>query len=140
MKNDQNYAGLQQIQDRATHEAVRILHDRINSLSTTVRGPQEGTINPDQKPRGLTRSDAGFIFHATDFNRNYRWNGSGWEDAPGAPSRNSVLFFVNDPVPPTGWVQCNGDRALRSTPEGRTEVFQAPLVSDREGQQAWIRV
>ena len=139
-QNSQSYPALERIIDEPTRAALRLTYDRINEVRNTVLQPLRGTLSPDEKPRGLGQQEAGKLFYATDYNRSYRWTGIAWEDAPGTPSRNSVLWFVDNPNPPIGWVPCDGNRYARSTSDGRTEVFLAPLVADSNGQKAWIRV
>jgi len=85
---------------------------------------------------GLTTNDAGYLYYATDFARAYRWTGSAWEDAPGAPARGQIVYFPvtlhADFAPGTGWQLCDGTAGVtRSTPTGGTTTVTVPdLTTD----------
>lgn len=91
--------------------------------------PLRGTLSPDQKPT-LTSNDAGLRFHATDFDRVYRWTGSAWEDDAGQPPRFLIAFFNATPEP-IGWSLCDGATVTRSTATGGTTSYGLPdLITD----------
>ncbi len=84
-----------------------------------------GTLSPDLKPT-LTANDAGFLFLATDFDRIYRYDGSGWSDLEGGPQRDLIAFFRIQP-PSGAWQVCDGTAGVAiSTAAGGTATFTAP--------------
>ena len=89
-------------------------------------GTQRGTIVVDQKPT-LTTADAGYLFHATDFDRVYRWSGSAWADAPGQPRRGMLAHFED--APGTGWAACDGSTVTASTGTGGTASKGLPSLN-----------
>lgn len=96
-----------------------------------VGRPVEDTISPDNKPADLNPYDVGFLFYATDFARTFRWNGTAWEDAPGAPARFQLAFFTATPSPSAGWGLCDGGSVTRSTTTGGTTSLTTPdLITD----------
>ncbi len=92
-----------------------------------VGGMMRGTLGPDTKPTNLTTADTHFLFFSTDYFRAYRWTGSAWEDAPGAPTRFMIAFFGGTPTPITGWQLCDGSTVTRSNSTGGTTAsFTVP--------------
>lgn len=104
----------------------------IGSVWKFVAGIHHGILSA--KPT-LGTEDGGFILRSTDFNRDYRWSGSAWADAPGADARGQVVFYPvsihADFGPPSGWVICDGTAGVnRSTPTATITTFTTPdLVS-----------
>jgi hypothetical protein len=94
-----------------------------------VGGPMRGTLSPDTKPGDLGAADSGFHFRSTDFARDYRWNGGGWNDAPGSPPRFQVALFHAAPSPGEGWAVCNGAAATASTSSGGTTSYTRPNIA-----------
>jgi hypothetical protein len=92
-----------------------------------VAGVQYGTLSPDQKPT-LTTNDANYRFRSTDFNREYRWNGSSWNDAPGQEPRFKASLFARNggPENAAGWALCDGSTVTRSTTSGGTTSVTVP--------------
>lgn len=93
-------------------------------------GVQYGTLSPDQKPT-LTTSDIGYRFRATDFQREYRWSGSAWTDAPGSPARGHVAFFPYSLdatcQPGSEWHLCDGTASVTiSKSDGTTTTITVP--------------
>jgi hypothetical protein len=74
----------------------------------------------------LTANDAGYRYFASDYNREYRWTGSVWEDAPQAPARYQISYFAVAPDPAAGWAVCDGSGATRSTSTGGTAAYTTP--------------
>jgi len=107
-----------------------------------------GTLNPDEKPTGLTAADDGVIFVATDYGHRYRWNGTlldwEWDYA-----ENGADYIVAG-VPSGGlWQLCDGsivdvaqsDGTLVSTTVPDM-VTDAPMIQGNSttlGQQAATR-
>jgi hypothetical protein len=91
-------------------------------------GPAAGTIA--NITTGLTADDVGYLYNATDYNRVYRWNGSAWEDAPGAESRGKIVHFIGAPDPIAGWALCDGAGATSSTSTGGTVGITTPDMID----------
>jgi hypothetical protein len=95
--------------------------------------PMTGTINPDEKPDDLddgtdivlNTDDTGFRFHSTDFEREFRWSGLIWEDAPGEPARQQIVFYQATPDR-AGWAPCNGATTSLSTSGGDVVAFTPP--------------
>lgn len=71
----------------------------------------EGTLA--NKPVNLRSQDEGLLFHATDFDRWFRWNGSSWERAPQERPTAEIAFFAV--TPGTGWRLCDGAAAITRT-------------------------
>lgn len=134
------YPEVERITDQTVKSALRVLWDRVMSLTTIVRGPESGLLLPDQRPPNLGPMDVGREFFSSDFNRSYKWDGSQWQDAPTAPPRFEVAFFASTPEPSIGWVPCDGRRTARSTSDGRVQLFQTPVMTPNSGLQAYIRV
>lgn len=55
-----------------------------------------------------TAGDVGFLAYVTDYAHLLRWNGTGWEWAPGELGSDYVSAFVTGPDDTTGWLACNG--------------------------------
>lgn len=134
-----SYPGLSEIKDSVVARAVRLLWDTLYKVEVLAKGPTEGTLSPDTKPR-LGSGDVGSLFFATDFNRLYRWTGSTWTDDSTAPPRFQISFFASSPEPVTGWVPCDGRSTIRSTSSGGTAYFTVPVTPSLEGNSAWLRV
>jgi len=124
----------------AVKSPLLYLWDRVRELRQLVKTPESGTLNPDQKPKGLQAKDTGRTFFSIDFNREYTWNGLVWTDSPTAPARFQRVFFASTPEPSTGWAPCNGAMVTRSTSAGNTVQFNTPTIPADNGQQAWIRL
>jgi hypothetical protein len=84
-------------------------------------GPMVGVLSG--KPT-LGVNDAGFTYAATDFDREYTWNGSAWGDSPGQPMRGMICNFTAGPS--AAWAQCNGGAATSSTAAGGTQGITTP--------------
>lgn len=137
--NTQPYPGVAQIQDINTQFALRAVWDRITYLSTFVRGPIIGTLNPDTKPH-LGPNDVGTLFWSTDFNRLFSWAGGNWQDGPGQMPRGVIAFFPAGPDNSAGWIPCDGRGGNASTSQGTVVSFQAPGLPQYTGMFPWIRV
>lgn len=133
------YPGVALVADSMTVQALRFVWDRIANLTKLVKGPTTGTLNPDQKPT-LGIRDVGTKFFATDFNREFIWDGVAWNDSPAAHTRFQLAFFVANPEPPIGWAPCNGSTTPRSTAQGTTILFTLPVIPDYAGQKAYMRL
>ena len=88
------------------------------------------TLSPDTKPSDLTARDSGFLIRSTDFDRQYRWSGTAWEDVKGQVQRGSIQWFPitihADFTPGAGWQLCDGTAGVtRSTPTATTTTFTA---------------
>jgi hypothetical protein len=93
-----------------------------------VGGPTRTTLG--SLTGGLTADDAGYLCAVTDYDRLYRWSGSGWEDAPGQPTRGLIAYFAGT-GPGPGWALCNGSGASMSTASGGTSGVTTPdLITD----------
>ena len=145
--NNQAYPYQQLIKDQSTGLALRAHWDAISALQSAVKGPVQGTLNPDQKPGNLSTTDAGTLFYATDFDRTFQWNGTAWQDAPGAPQRGQTAPFLNGLAPSVGWALCNGSQVVASTSNGNTQLIQTPQINDAgtyglgtTGLQVWVRL
>lgn len=98
-----------------------------------VGGPTRGTLA--NITTGLTANDAGYLYYATDYDRTYRWTGTAWEDAPGQPPREMVVYR-NSASAPTGWALCDGAAANISTSTGGTAAYTTPNLT---GANKFIR-
>lgn len=137
----QAYPYIDQIKDQPTRDALRVIFEQTAHAQTMMRGPIVGTLDPDTKPRGLGVKNIGLRFLATDYNRIYVWNGSGWEDDPASqPARGAVHFFSLEDLPGNGWVRAQGDTSPRSTPDGKVEFVKVMNIPDLAGLKAWVRV
>lgn len=96
------------------------------------------TTLPITDPGDLTPGDAGFLVRATDFDREYRWDGTAWEDAPGQPQRGMIAYFSDDvlPTPATAWQLMDGSVADISEPDGTVTTV---TVDDLVGDERFIR-
>lgn len=135
-----SYPDLGRVTDEPTRSAIKWAVDRVGALMTLVRGPESGTLNPDQRPPNLGATDVGRKFYSTDFNRVFRWNGTIWTDDPSSDARYLIAFFLTTPEPGVGWAQCNGNMVARSTSDGRVQAFVTPSVPPYAGLTAFIRV
>jgi hypothetical protein len=134
---------LEQITDRTLRDAFKWVALKLQFLERTIKGENQGTLQPDQRPggaRGLAAIDAGTKFFSTDYARAYVWTGTSWVDAPDAPTRFSVSFFPASPEPPVGWAICDGRNVLRSTNAASVELYTTPVTPDYSGLKAWIRL
>lgn len=93
-----------------------------------------GTLDPDQKPTGLTEDDAGQVtFYAVDFDRYFLWIGSGsYHSLTSSTGWIGVLYdmgmigmFMLAPTNP-GWALCDGSTVDATTIEGTI----APVTLD----------
>lgn len=102
------------------------------TLAWTLAGSwgMSGTLNPNQKPTDLGTVDTEFLFHASDFERLYRWTGAAWVDAPNAPGRSIAWFpYSLDAAfqPGTGYQLCDGTANVRvSKSDGTTVLVTVP--------------
>lgn len=94
-----------------------------------LAGTHRGTLSPDTKPTGLTTSDVGYLFHSTDYNRTFRWDGSAWTDAPGAPPRHQITHFFVAPSPSAGWQLCDGSTVNRTATDGTLTAVTVPNLT-----------
>lgn len=100
-------------------------------------GGQNHRVTIGNFPTDLETTDAGFLAYATDYGREYRWSGSAWADAPGAPERGQVVYFNSDLLPNTAfWQLCDGSSTTITTPTGGTTSYTVP---DLVGSNAFIR-
>jgi hypothetical protein len=74
----------------------------------------------------LTANDFGFRYAATDYNRQYIWTGSAWQDYVGEPTRGQIAFFPSAFTPPSWWALCNGANANFSTSTGGISSVATP--------------
>lgn len=140
MANQPAYPGIERITDPAIKDAVRLTQSMVHQTDRIMKGVI-GTLNPDTKPtKTLKVSDAGLRFLATDYNREFLWDGAKWTDAPGTQARNSIVFMPLNESPGNGWARATGADAPRSTPDGRIERFQTPAIADVNGLKAWVRL
>lgn len=129
---------LASVGDPPTRLALQITDKRLVSLRD-LSVPLAGTLSPDTRPTGLTAADVGFLFHATDFDRLYRWSGAGWEDAPSSPPRGMVAYFLGSA--PAGWAACDGRAAEQSTSPGTLAAVSLPsLPPTAEGLRPFYRL
>ena len=135
--NDKPFPLLQQIKDGILSQAFRFVWDQIQQLSTLIKDPNSGTLQPDTKPANATE---GTKFFSTDFNRLYRFSSGVWVDDVTAPARFQIAFFFSTPEPSVGWVLCDGRSALRSTASGGVLFFETPSIPVLYGQTAWMRL
>ena len=141
MANQQAYPYIDMIKDQPTKDALRVIFEQTAHAQTMMRGPVVGTLDPDTKPRGLGMKNVGLRFLATDYNRIYVWNGSGWEDDPASqPARGAIHWFAETASPGNGWVRAQGGTAAASTPDGKVEFIDVVNVNDIVGLKAWVRV
>lgn len=87
------------------------------------------TLSPDTKPAGLGANDTGFRIRSTDFDREYRWGGAAWADAPGAPKRKFLQLSID--APGAGWCLANGVATTISTSTGGTAAYTPPNMDAR---------
>jgi hypothetical protein len=59
-----------------------------------------------KKPTNLRSEDEGILFHSTDYDRWWRWNGAAWERAPWELPTRFVGLFIE--APGTGWKLLDG--------------------------------
>lgn len=116
-----------------------ILKNQLDSKATNEQKilMAAGTLSPDQKPTGLTTDQTGVLFHSTDFDRWYRWTGTGWLEVGGAPKRYQIKFWVYDPASravPTGWSQVGLNTSYNISTDTGT-VFSDTLFSS--GGSGW---
>lgn len=43
-------------------------------------GRMRGSFSPDERPTDLGANDTGFLFHASDLGRTFRWSGTAWDN------------------------------------------------------------
>lgn len=135
--NDSLIPQLQQIKDQATVNVLRQMWDILKATQKSSLGPETGLLI--NIPRNLAAIDAGRIYHATDYDRLYRWTGTAWADFGGQVTRLTVAYFpVN--TTPTGWAICNGGPVQISTSDGRTASLTPPTIVNVNNLFAWIRL
>ena len=137
--NNQTYPELNNIKDPAAARVIRTTFDILRNLQDNAKGPSEGTINPDTKPR-YGAQDVGRLFYATDFNRIFKWTGTSWTDAPGQDTRGRVSFFPPNTNPGVGWARCNSNNVFSSTPLGNVTKINVGNYPTTNGLIAWIRL
>ena len=81
-------------------------------------GPTRGVIA--SITAGLGTNDAGYLYHATDYDRVYRWSGSAYADAAGQPKRGMYVNFEGAVPAGNGWLPANGVAQTQSTATGGT--------------------
>ena len=84
-----------------------------------------GTLDPDQKPTGLTASDDGVIFVATDYKHRYRWNGTAldweWDYA-----ENGAEYIVAGEPSGGLWQLCDGTTVDVAQSDGTLSAIAVP--------------
>ncbi len=75
-------------------------------------------------PTGLTASDAGFLFFATDYLHTYIWSGSVWSYAPGDEGSGRIVYFS---VAPRGglWQKLDGSTGVTESLANATTALVA---------------
>ena len=69
-------------------------------------------------PAALTEEDEGYLYYAADYKRQYYWNGTAWERAPGEAPHHYAWF---DADPGDGWALADGSSVTQTTDDGGTE-------------------
>lgn len=90
--------------------------------------PMQGTLAIPAL--GLGAHDVGFEYGSTDYDRCFRWNGSGWEDALGQPERLMYVDFQGAAPAGNGWVAADGGSHTISTSAGGTTSYTTNLVAN----------
>jgi len=92
-----------------------------------VAGMMLGTIYTpsDTKPSDLGPTDVGFLFNANDFQQVYRWNGGGWNYAPGFASQYIVGGYPQGGL----WWLCDGGTNVCSNDNGTVSAITTPNMT-----------
>ena len=88
-------------------------------------GPTRGTLA--NITTSLGTDDEGYVYHATDFDRTYRWSGSAWADVPGGETRLQIVYFNTSPA--AWWALCDGSTVTRSTGVGGSTSYVTPNLT-----------
>lgn len=75
-------------------------------------------------PTDLGAHDAGFLFHATNYLRTWRWTGSAWEYNDGERLPREITWYPG--TLPTGWALCDGSSVTVTNAAAVTGSFPTP--------------
>ncbi len=137
-----DYPFVNQVQDPGAQRAVHLLNDKLASVSDAAT-PLQGTLSPDQRPLNLDRRATDLLFYSTDFDRIFRWTGTGWEDAPGGGEPRNLIGWFWQPTPVVsrpGWALCNNSVVQQTDSQGNLVRLQTPIVNAINGLVAYIRL
>lgn len=139
--NNQGYPYVDNIEDKVTVAALRVLWDTTRFIQSNANSELRGLIGVRSEiPTNLSPTEAGKLFYSTDFDRTFRWSGSVWQDAPGQPTRYQIAFFRPEFPPSIGWARCDGSRATVTQSNGTVTQLTMPIVPALNGLLAWMRV
>lgn len=129
--------GLDKIKDPHIRETIRLIGDILNATKEAAQGPQSGLLSAI--PTRLSANEIGKVYHATDYDRLFRWNGTSWGDVPGQTPRGTVSYFPAGSTP-TGWARCGGGPVRTSLANAQTKQFTPPTIANINSLIAWIRL
>lgn len=76
-------------------------------------------------PAGLGLDHTGFLFHATNYLRTFRWTGSAWEYASGERLAKEIIWYPGT-LPASGWALCDGGSVTVTLADATTTSFTTP--------------
>jgi hypothetical protein len=76
------------------------------------------------KPAGLGTNGAGFLFHATDYLRTWRWTGTAWTYADGEKLAKEIIWYPGSA--PSGYALCDGSSVTVTLADATTTSFTTP--------------
>lgn len=89
-------------------------------------------------PTTLGPEDVGVLVSVPVFNHVVRWNGAGWDFAPGDPGNGFVATFLFGPTQ-AGWVPCDGSTVQVLVVGGGATLLTFPVVLPTVANQ-WFRL
>jgi hypothetical protein len=72
----------------------------------------------------LSACHAGFLFHATDYLRTFRWTGSAWTYADGEKLAKEIIWYPG--TLPSGYALCDGSSVTVTLGDATTASFTTP--------------
>jgi len=102
-----------------------VIYVAVSGVWTYSAGTMAGLLAA--KPGDLAAADTGFLFAATDYAHTYRWNGTGWEFAPGDSGSGFFEDFAIAPGPE--WQICDGTATTYAKSDGTTAAFTTPILT-----------
>lgn len=117
--------------DRTVEYQIRLVGSTIKTQQWVyASGEMTGATLADL-PADLGGNDAGFLFHDSNLQHSYKWDGSAWSFGPADDHMaGQVSASAGGAVPRAGaWQACNGSTVTVSVGDGTTANVTTPILT-----------